>query len=323
ADYIDEYQKSNQNTQSWNETYGQAIAKAADAEREKYEADQEQQKAQNEYEVLEKLVEKLQKDYRRSINKSKLYYEMKADFHKELEFQKRKVYGLENCVCEAKAQYQESLRNLEKISNEIHEQRKQTKTRRELGERTAGVGSEEPSSVIETEKQFISTPPKSNPPLPFNLKTDDPTLKKQRDALSYFLRTEKLPAGVFTLHDRDSPEGGETPTNNSPSFAPSKPIVCPLGLTVPSSDASSLTNESQSQSNYRRKISDVTSITTTSDYDEEDTDDVLSVLNDEQIEHLAGLHFYEKPTQPTGMETKLSDDLLNSLSNPHSKLVMN
>jgi hypothetical protein len=46
-------------------------------------------------------------------------------------------------VYEAKAQYQESLHNLEKISNEIHEQRNQGKARRELGERTAGVGEEQ------------------------------------------------------------------------------------------------------------------------------------------------------------------------------------
>ncbi len=59
------------------------------------------------------------------------------------QFQKRKVYGLENCVSEAKSQYQESLRNLEKISNEIHAQRNQGKRRRELGERTAGVGEEQ------------------------------------------------------------------------------------------------------------------------------------------------------------------------------------
>ena len=44
---------------------------------------------------------------------------------------------------EAKSQYQESLRNLEKISNEIHERRNKAKARRELGERTAGVGEEQ------------------------------------------------------------------------------------------------------------------------------------------------------------------------------------
>ncbi len=43
---------------------------AADAEREKYLADLEQQRADEAYSEIDKLVEKLQKDYRRAINKS-------------------------------------------------------------------------------------------------------------------------------------------------------------------------------------------------------------------------------------------------------------
>ncbi len=43
---------------------------AADAEREKYQADLDQQHAEQTYSEIEKLVEKLQKDYRRAINKS-------------------------------------------------------------------------------------------------------------------------------------------------------------------------------------------------------------------------------------------------------------
>jgi hypothetical protein len=55
------------------------------------------------------------------------------------------------------------LRNLEKISNEIHEQRNRGKTRRELGERTAGVGEEQTTytefvSIIESNR-FLSAFP--------------------------------------------------------------------------------------------------------------------------------------------------------------------
>jgi len=44
--------------------------KAADAEKEKYQADLDQQYAEQNYSEIEKLVEKLQKDYKRAINKS-------------------------------------------------------------------------------------------------------------------------------------------------------------------------------------------------------------------------------------------------------------
>jgi hypothetical protein len=50
---------------------------------------------------------------------------------------------LENCVNEAKSQYQQSLRNLEHISNEIHEQRNQGKVQKELGQRTSGADAEQ------------------------------------------------------------------------------------------------------------------------------------------------------------------------------------
>lgn len=46
------------------------IFQAAAAEREKYEADLEQQRAEKYYSDVEKSVDKLQKDYRRAINKS-------------------------------------------------------------------------------------------------------------------------------------------------------------------------------------------------------------------------------------------------------------
>lgn len=53
------------------ENFQQKISlQAADAEREKYQADLEQQRVEENYSTVEKLVEKLQKDYRRAINKS-------------------------------------------------------------------------------------------------------------------------------------------------------------------------------------------------------------------------------------------------------------
>lgn len=48
------------------------------------------------------------------------YYEMKAQFNQMLEEQKTRVSLLERSVGEAKMTYAEALRNLEKISDEIH-----------------------------------------------------------------------------------------------------------------------------------------------------------------------------------------------------------
>ena len=46
-------------------------------------------------------------------------------------------------MTEAKAEYQQSLRNLEYISNDIHEQRDQGKLRRESNEQTSNTPQEQ------------------------------------------------------------------------------------------------------------------------------------------------------------------------------------
>ncbi|XP_044007592.1 SH3 domain-binding protein 5-like isoform X1 [Aphidius gifuensis] len=52
------------------------------------------------------------------------YYESKAQFHQMLENQRNRVSVLERAVAEAKMTYAEALRNLEKISDEIHQTRR-------------------------------------------------------------------------------------------------------------------------------------------------------------------------------------------------------
>ena len=59
--------------------------------------------------------------------------------------QKRGIRILEEDVGSAKTMYSEALRNLETISDEIHQQRMEKRRNDELGERGAGVGSETPS----------------------------------------------------------------------------------------------------------------------------------------------------------------------------------
>ncbi|CAF3836093.1 unnamed protein product [Adineta steineri] len=324
ADYIDEAERSNQNAASWNETYSQAIAKAADAEREKYQADLDQQTADQAYSEIEKLVEKLQKDYRRAINKSQPYYEKKADYNKELDFQKRKVYGLEICVNEAKTQYQESLRNLEKISNEIHAQRSQGKLRRELGERTAGVGEEQ---ITYTEfnplpPSLVKTSPIASPKISSIKRINRP----EQLLRSCLLRTEALPAGIFAnTSGRSSPEGDETtPTNFNDQFLLTSKQP-PPSMVIIDSDKQSKTNL---YNTHERKSSDGYSSQLTDDEDERTGS--LHVLTDEQLEHLTSVYHPLPPPPPSSSQTgttktsstQISESLLYSLSNPLSKLVL-
>ncbi|CAF3877331.1 unnamed protein product [Rotaria sordida] len=326
ADYIDEAEKSNQNPEKWSETYGHALAKAADAEREKYAADSDQQRAEQAYSEVEKSVEKLQKNYRRAINKSQPYYEKKAEYHKELDFQKRKVYGLENCVNEAKAQYQESLRNLEKISNEIHAQRNQGKLPLEPNERIDGAG-EEQVTYTEFNKlpsSMITSSPSSSPKIYSTKRLNRP----EQLLRSCLLRTEVLPAGIFAnTSGRTSPENDEiTPTNFNDQFILSSQQ--PPQIVIINSDTES---KNMFHHTHQRKISDDYSSQITDD--EDDRTGSLHVLTDEQLEHLASVYHPLPPPPPSSSSssetgtiktssTRMSESLLYSLSNPLSKLVL-
>ena len=72
------------------------------------------------------------------------YFETKARFNQLLDDQKRQVQLIEETIQMTKSGYSNSLKELEKISEEIH-QKRQAYTG--LGERERGVGSESPDQV--------------------------------------------------------------------------------------------------------------------------------------------------------------------------------
>lgn len=70
-----------------------------------------------------KIIEQTEKKTKSSIIKSLKYFELKASFNKELNFLSLKIDGLKSCLKEAKNAYQQSLKNLEKISTKVHAER--------------------------------------------------------------------------------------------------------------------------------------------------------------------------------------------------------
>ncbi|CAF1183384.1 unnamed protein product [Rotaria sordida] len=286
ADYIDEAARSHQNTTAWNETYLQAMAKANAAEQEKYQADLDQQSVERVYFDIEQLVLKLQKECRRPINKSKPYYEMKVEHHKELDFQKRKIHGLENCVNEAKSQYQESLRNLERISNEIHDKRHQNKLQKECEEQ-----------IIDRRESLSTSLPTSNSPrLSIRTNYSDDMLR------SCLLRTETLPPGIFTnINDQNSSESDETIKKTDDIN--NQFILCSKGapritiLTNPEQEANKLINSARDRlPSYSSQISQSTTD------DEDDRSGSLNLISDDQLDHLASIFnsYATELTIPTG-----------------------
>uniref|UniRef100_A0A158PHM8 SH3 domain-binding protein 5-like n=1 Tax=Angiostrongylus costaricensis TaxID=334426 RepID=A0A158PHM8_ANGCS len=68
-------------------------------------------------------IRKMEKDQRSSIKKSRTYFDQRLEFTRVLERQKELILRLESEVRQKKSDYTTSLRNLERISDSIHEQR--------------------------------------------------------------------------------------------------------------------------------------------------------------------------------------------------------
>nr|XP_012139601.1 PREDICTED: uncharacterized protein LOC100880677 isoform X3 [Megachile rotundata]XP_012139602.1 PREDICTED: uncharacterized protein LOC100880677 isoform X3 [Megachile rotundata] len=131
---------------AWQEMLNHATARVNESEHERALSEAEHRHTTALYHKAEHEVQRLQRELKRAIAKSSMgarrslllinsiayrhnllmlpYYEMKAHFNQMLEEQKLRVSALERSVGEAKMTYAEALRNLEKISDEIHRTRK-------------------------------------------------------------------------------------------------------------------------------------------------------------------------------------------------------
>ncbi|KAJ8687351.1 hypothetical protein QAD02_023145 [Eretmocerus hayati] len=131
---------------AWQEMLNHATSRVNESEHERAICEAEHRRTFNLYHKAEHDVQRLQKELKRAITKSSMdarrslllinsiayrhnllmlpYYEMKAHFNHALEEQKLRVSALERSVTDAKMTYAEALRNLERISDEIHKTRR-------------------------------------------------------------------------------------------------------------------------------------------------------------------------------------------------------
>ncbi|XP_029647008.1 uncharacterized protein LOC115220940 [Octopus sinensis] len=137
---------------AWQEMLNHATMKVNEAEKERIESEQYHERTTKIFKEAEECVQQLQKDLKRSISKSKPYFEMKVKFNQVMDEQKHRVSRLETEVINTKSAYAEALRNLESISDEIHERRLEKSKHLQLGVRGSGVGSETPSPPPGQEK---------------------------------------------------------------------------------------------------------------------------------------------------------------------------
>ncbi|TRY73030.1 hypothetical protein TCAL_01890 [Tigriopus californicus] len=109
---------------AWQEMLNHATIKVMEAEKTKTDSEAEHMQKADAFQVAEAEVQRLEKKLSRHIQKSQPYFEQKDRFNKTLVDQKSRVQELQQKIAETKAQYAQSLRNLEEISESIHQQRR-------------------------------------------------------------------------------------------------------------------------------------------------------------------------------------------------------
>lgn len=109
---------------AWQEMLNHATMKVMEAEAQKAASEREHMRRAAVFQQEEQRVQQLQRGLKSSINKSLGYFEEKLRVEAQLEGQKERVQQLQTAIAAAKATYAQSLRRLEQISEQIHEQRR-------------------------------------------------------------------------------------------------------------------------------------------------------------------------------------------------------
>ncbi|KAF7226711.1 SH3 domain-binding protein 5b [Nothobranchius furzeri] len=123
---------------AWQEMLNHATQRVMEAEHTKTRSELLHKETAVKYSVATGCMKQLEKKLKRTISKSRPYFEMKAKFYLQLENLKKNVDDRQAKLTEAKCKYKTALRNLEMISDEIHERRRSSI----MGPRGPGVGAE-------------------------------------------------------------------------------------------------------------------------------------------------------------------------------------
>ncbi|XP_057347510.1 SH3 domain-binding protein 5 isoform X4 [Manis pentadactyla] len=123
---------------AWQEMLNHATQRVMEAEQTKTRSELVHKETAARYNAAMGRMRQLEKKLKRAISKSKPYFELKAKYYVQLEQLKKTVDDLQARLALAKGEYKTALKNLEMISDEIHERRRSCA----MGPRGCGVGAE-------------------------------------------------------------------------------------------------------------------------------------------------------------------------------------
>ncbi|XP_051991829.1 SH3 domain-binding protein 5-like [Xyrauchen texanus] len=141
---------SRQFDSAWQEMLNHATQRVMEAEQSRTRSETDHRETAAKYNAAISHMRQLEKKLKRTINKSRPYFELKAKYYLQLEQLKRRVDERQAKLTQAKAEYRTALRNLETISNEIHARRRHSA----MGPRGRGVGAEDDGAATDDITNF-------------------------------------------------------------------------------------------------------------------------------------------------------------------------
>lgn len=141
---------SRQFDSAWQEMLNHATQRVMEAEQSRTRSELEHRETATKYNAAISHMRQLEKKLKRTINKSRPYFELKAKYYLQLEQLKRRVDERQTKLTQAKAEYRTALRNLETISDEIHARRRLSA----MGPRGRGVGAEDDGAATDDIANF-------------------------------------------------------------------------------------------------------------------------------------------------------------------------
>ncbi|XP_059801358.1 SH3 domain-binding protein 5-like isoform X2 [Hypanus sabinus] len=130
---------------AWQEMLNHATQRVMEAEQTKTRSELLHKETALRYNAAMSRMKQLEKKLKRAINKSKPYFELKAKYYLQMEQLKQNVDELQTKLSLAKGEYKAALKNLEMISDEIHERRRSNV----IGPRGRGVGAEVTFEIVD------------------------------------------------------------------------------------------------------------------------------------------------------------------------------
>lgn len=130
---------------SWQEMLNQAVLKVMESDKERALSEKEHLATARTFSAAGSKVTELRTKLKSAINKSRPYFDLKMKYDQILQAHKRQVEITQESLQAAKKKYSLALKNLEGISEEIHEMRRSRDSLDTiLTEREEGVGAESP-----------------------------------------------------------------------------------------------------------------------------------------------------------------------------------